>query len=168
MLGRDYPGQNCSVARTLEIVGERWTLLILRDAFLGLTRFERFGRKLGVAPNILAKRLDTLVEAGIMERRAYQEHPVRHEYVLTERGRGLFPVIAALLRWGDANAAPHGAPVRALHTGCGGELTQRARCDACGSDLGPEDVEWHWGPGSGRPEGPIRAGARAPVTERAG
>lgn len=156
MLGTDYAGQNCSMARALEVVGERWTLLILRDAFLGLTRYDRFARKLGIAPNVLAKRLERLVAAGVMERRPYQEGPVRHEYLLTERGRELFPAVVALLRWGDAHLAPAGPPARMIHEGCGGEITARARCGECGDDLGPDDVRWHWGPGSGRPEGPMR------------
>ena len=88
MLGRDYAGQNCSVARSLEVLGERWTLLILRDCFLGVTRFERFARRLSLAPNILSKRLRTLTEAGVLERVAYQERPERHEYRLTPTGRG--------------------------------------------------------------------------------
>src|ERR687897_483662 len=102
MLGRDYAGQNGSIARTLELVGERWTLLVLRDAFLGVTRFEHFLQRLGVAPNILAKRLRTLTGAGILARRRYQERPERHEYVLTPAGKELLPLMLGLMRWGRA------------------------------------------------------------------
>ena len=120
MLGKDYAGQNCSVARSLELVGERWTLLIIRDALLGVTRFEHFQDRLKIAPNILSKRLRTLVDAGVMERRRYQERPERHEYALTEAGKELLPVVLSLARWGDAHLAPNGPPVVARHAACGG------------------------------------------------
>jgi DNA-binding HxlR family transcriptional regulator len=158
MLGRDYERQNCSVARALEVVGERWTLLILRDAFLGVTRFDRFLDRLGLAPNILTKRLRTLIDAGIMERRLYQERPERHEYVLTDKGKDLFPVLMGLMNWGDTHLAPHGAPAVARHAGCGGEVDGRARCLQCGETVRADDAEWHRGPGFGRrpmaPSGP--------------
>jgi DNA-binding HxlR family transcriptional regulator len=101
VLRRDYEGQNCSVARTLEIVGERWTLLIIRDAFLGLSRFEQFQEKLGIARNVLADRLNRLVEEGILERVRYSERPERFEYRLTPKGRELQLVMAGLRQWGD-------------------------------------------------------------------
>ena len=157
MLGRDYAGQNCSVARALEVVGERWSLLILRDAFLGVTRYDRFARKLGIAPNILARRLETLCEAGVLARSRYRERPDRFEYRLTDRGRELFPVIMGLLRWGD-ELSPGGPPVVPRHAGCGGEVTERARCARCGADVEGAEVNWWWGPGSGRAEGPVAAG----------
>jgi DNA-binding HxlR family transcriptional regulator len=155
MLGKDYAGQNCSVARTLELVGERWTLLVVRDAFLGVTRFEHFLQRLKLAPNMLAKRLRTLTDAGILERRRYQQRPERYEYVLTEAGKDLLPVILGLMRWGDAHLAPGGAPVVARHAGCGGALDGASRCDRCGADLAADDIEWHAGPGSRRPPGPL-------------
>lgn len=160
MLGRDYPTQNCSVARALEVVGERWTLLILRDAFLGVTRFDGFARKLGIGESVLARRLATLVDAGVMERRPYRGG--RFDYVLTDRGRDLFPVIHALLAWGDAHFSPDGPPVLTRHRGCGGDLTRGPRCAVCGAEVGPEAVEWWWGPGSGREPAPIRV-SRAPA-----
>src|SRR5262249_36142349 len=150
MLGRDYSGQNCSIARALEVVGERWTLLILRDAFLGITRFDGFARKLGIAENVLARRLETLTEAGVLERPPYQGR--RHDYVLTERGRELFPVIVSLMRWGDEHLSPDGPPALIRHAGCGGGIAAGARCEGCGATVGPDEVEWLWGPGSGRPE----------------
>ena len=153
MLGRDYPRQNCSIARTLEVVGERWTLLILRDAFMGFTRFEQFLDRLMLAPNILTKRLRTLTEAGILDRRPYQERPERHEYVLTERGKELLPVILGLMRWGDAHLAPQGAPAIVLHAECGGTLDAHAICDRCDAVVASDATEWRYGPGSARPAG---------------
>jgi DNA-binding HxlR family transcriptional regulator len=101
MLKRDYDGQNCSVARALELVGERWTLLIIRDAFLGLSRFEQFQENLGIARNVLTDRLGRLVEEGILERVRYSERPERYEYRLTQKGRDLNLAITSLRQWGD-------------------------------------------------------------------
>ncbi|PKN79405.1 MAG: transcriptional regulator, partial [Chloroflexi bacterium HGW-Chloroflexi-9] len=92
---------HCSVARSLDVVGERWTLLVLRDAFQGKRRFEEFSRSLPVARNVLTDRLRTLVEHGVLERRQYEEHPPRFEYRLTPKGMDLYPVIVALIQWGD-------------------------------------------------------------------
>ena len=106
MLGRTYDTQNCSAARALELVGERWSLLIIRDAlFAGHARFGDFQRSLGVASNILTARLDSFVAAGLMERRRYSEHPEHYEYLLTGKGRDLAPVIVALTAW--ATGTPH-------------------------------------------------------------
>jgi DNA-binding HxlR family transcriptional regulator len=101
VLKRDYAGQECSIARSLEIVGERWTLLIVRDVFLGRRRFDQSQESLGVARNVLSERLARLVEEGILERRAYCERPMRYEYELTPKGRGLSVALAALRQWGD-------------------------------------------------------------------
>jgi DNA-binding HxlR family transcriptional regulator len=101
MLKRDYEGQNCSVARSLEVVGERWTLLIIRDAFLGLRRFEQFQENLGIARNVLTDRLNRLVDEGILERVPYSERPARYEYRLTQKGRDLNIALAGLRQWGD-------------------------------------------------------------------
>jgi DNA-binding HxlR family transcriptional regulator len=101
MLRNDYDGQNCSIARALEIVGERWTLLIIRDAFLGLRRFDQFQQSLGIARNVLTDRLGRLVEAGILERVRYSERPERYEYRLTPKGRDLAVTLAGLRQWGD-------------------------------------------------------------------
>jgi DNA-binding HxlR family transcriptional regulator len=101
MLEREYPGQNCSLARALEIVGERWTLLIIRDAFFGLRRFDQFQASLGIARNVLTDRLNRLVDEGIMERVRYGERPVRHEYQLTPKGRDLLLPLTAFRQWGD-------------------------------------------------------------------
>ena len=101
MLKRDYEGQNCSIARALEIVGERWTLLIVRDVFLGLRRFDQFQESLGIARNVLTDRLNRLVEEGILERVRYSERPERYEYRLTPKGRDLNIALAGLRQWGD-------------------------------------------------------------------
>jgi DNA-binding HxlR family transcriptional regulator len=102
VLKRDYEGQECSIARALEIVGERWTLLIIRDAFLGLRRFDEFQESLGIARNVLADRLNRLVDEGILERVLYCERPERYEYRLTKKGRQLDVALAGLRQWGDA------------------------------------------------------------------
>jgi DNA-binding HxlR family transcriptional regulator len=101
MLRRTYEGQNCSIARALELVGERWTLLIIRDALLGLRRFDEFQQSLGIARNVLAERLNRLVAEGILERRLYSERPQRFEYVLTPKGHELNIPVLALMQWGD-------------------------------------------------------------------
>jgi DNA-binding HxlR family transcriptional regulator len=149
MLGRLYDDQTCSVARSLEVVGERWTLLVLRDAFLGVRRFDDFQRSLGVARNVLTARLGRLVDEGVLERVAYQERPRRYEYRLTEKGLGLWPVIVALVRWGDDHYPEEaGSPRVFEHRGCGGRLTERLACDRCGAELGPRDVRALPGPGA--------------------
>jgi DNA-binding HxlR family transcriptional regulator len=149
MLGNDYKGQNCSIARALELVGERWTMLVLRDVFLGVRRFEELQRSLGVARNVLAARLDRLVEEGILEKAPYRERPVRHEYRLTDKGLDLWPVMVELLRWGDRHAAPAtGPPVLIRHRGCDGTLGERRICTSCGKPLDIHDVRAEAGPGA--------------------
>ncbi len=133
MLGRDYATQNCSIARTLEIVGERWTLLVLRECFLGTRRFDDFQKELGIARNVLQARLERLVEQGVLERRRYQERPPRYEYRLTEAGRDLLPVLIALMGWGDRHRAPGGPPILILHEGCGGSVNAALTCEQCGA-----------------------------------
>src|SRR5687767_11653395 len=134
MLGATYDGQVCSLARALEHVGERWTLLILRDLFLGLRRFEQFQEDLGIARNVLTARLEKLVADGLVERRPYSERPPRHEYRLTEKGIDLWPVLVALLQWGDRHEpVPGGPPLVLEHKGCGGGVTSHRICDRCGA-----------------------------------
>jgi DNA-binding HxlR family transcriptional regulator len=111
MRRRSFETLQCPIARSLERVGEWWSILILRDAFLGLTRFEQFQKSLDIAPNMLTRRLTTLVESGMLERSRYSEHPPRDEYLLTERGRDFRPVLWALLAWGNRHFAPEGASV---------------------------------------------------------
>src|SRR5260221_11406250 len=155
MLGRTYDTQNCSAARTLELVGERWSLLIIRDAlFAGCSRFGDFHRSLGVAPNILTARLDSFVAAGLMERRRYSEHPEHYEYRLTGKGRDLAPVIVALSAWGDRYAAPNGPPGIYEHAACGSEIHQQSRCAACEDQISPAGVKVRPGPGLDAPDDP--------------
>ena len=101
----------CPIARSLERVGEWWSILILRDAFAGMARFDEFQKSLGIAPNMLTRRLTALVEAGLLERRRYSEHPPRDEYLLTERGRDFRPIMLAMMAWGNRHFAPEGATV---------------------------------------------------------
>jgi DNA-binding HxlR family transcriptional regulator len=111
MRHKSFETLQCPIARSLERVGEWWSILILRDAFLGATRFEQFQKGLDIAPNILTRRLNALVEAGLFERRRYSERPIREEYVLTERGRDFRPVLWSLLAWGNRHFAPEGPSV---------------------------------------------------------
>jgi DNA-binding HxlR family transcriptional regulator len=149
MLGRTYDSQVCSVARTLELVGERWTPLIIRDAFLGVRRFGDFAERLGIARNVLQDRLERLVEAGILEKVPYQERPLRHEYRLTEMGLDLWPTIVAMLKFGDRHLAGEaGPPLILLHRECGGEIDDRRICTRCGAALEVGDVEAKAGPGA--------------------
>ncbi len=138
---------NCSIARTLEIVGEWWTLLIIRDAFLGLRRFDDIQRDLGISRNILSDRLGTLVEHGIFERRRYQEHPERFEYRLTEKGIDLYPVVVTLLRWGDRWESPDGPPLRLVHEACGHDSEAHLVCSHCRGPISARGIRPRKGPG---------------------
>ncbi len=135
---RDVP---CSVARALSVVGDRWTLLVLRDAFLRTRRFEDFQRQLGVTRHLLADRLRKLVAEGILERVRYQDRPARYEYRLTDKGRDLYPVIVALLQWGDRwMTDADGPPLRLRHKTCGHTLAAGLTCSSCGEAIEPRDV----------------------------
>ena len=137
----------CSVARTLSVVGDRWSLLVLRDAFLGIRRFEDFQRDLGTTRHRLAERLKKLVTHGILERVRYHHHPPRLEYRLTERGRDLYPVIISLTRWGDRwMAGKAGPPIELVHKGCGRTAMPRLTCPACGEAVGARDMVARAGP----------------------
>ncbi len=151
MLGRSYESQNCSAARALEVAGERWSLLIIRDAlFRGMTRFTDFQRSLGLAPNVLAARLEGFVRDGLMEQRPQPGRPGQPEYVLTDKGRDLAPAIIALTAWGDKWAAPEGSPVRFQHQDCGGEVTQHTSCRRCGELVPEQSLAVRPGPGAVR------------------
>jgi DNA-binding HxlR family transcriptional regulator len=156
MLGNTYEGQVCSIARSLEMIGERWTILIIRDAFLGVRRFDDFQRSLGIARNVLQGRLERLVEGGILERVRYQERPERFEYRLTEMGIDLWPVVVSLLSWGDKHLAPHGPAVIMEHRDCGGRVNDRRICDTCGALLGPRDVKARRGPAGSRADAELK------------
>jgi DNA-binding HxlR family transcriptional regulator len=148
MLGKTYDSEVCSAARALELVGERWSLLIVRNAlFAGSTRYNDFRKSLGIATNILKTRLDGLVDAGIMERRTYSPNPDLYEYLLTDKGRELVPVILALTEWGDRWMAPDGPPVFYTHTVCGGDISQHTVCATCGEVHDPTEVQARPGPG---------------------
>ena len=148
----------CSIARSLDVIGERWTPLILRDLFVGMSRFEDIRRDLGIASNILAARLDHLERHGIVRRDAYQAAPLRHEYRLTPKGFDLYPLIAALLAWGDkwVSDAP---PVLTVHTECGRETTAKTVCAECGGDLNAANTSAVIGPGANPGSGTAVIGA---------
>lgn len=130
-----YSELECSVARTLEHIGERWTILIVRDAFFGIRRFDEFQASLGIARNILTTRLTALVDNGVMRKERYQDHPPRFEYRLTEKGRDLIPVLTALLAWGDRWDADDGDPIALIHTTCGNVMHTRSVCEHCREDV---------------------------------
>ena len=141
MLDRTYPAQVCSVARALEVVGERWSLLIVRDAFLGISRFSDFQRSLGIARNVLAQRLEHLVAEEVLEKRD-------GGYFLTRKGRELAPALHQLMKWGDRHYAPaEGPPRLTLHRGCGGRVEGDFVCDRCGAHVHPGEIELTPGPG---------------------
>jgi DNA-binding HxlR family transcriptional regulator len=146
VLKRCYEGQEaCSVAQALEIVGERWTWLIVRDAFLGLTRFAEFQRSLDIAPNVLSERLNRLVAEGVFERVPYSEHPVRHEYRLTAKGSDLFVALNALRQWGDTYLRPE--PMRLLRRKSDGTPVVAALVPAGTPILANDELELVPGPG---------------------
>jgi DNA-binding HxlR family transcriptional regulator len=148
MLGRTYEGQNCSVAKSLELVGERWTMLVVREVFLGNRRFDEIAARLGIARNVLTARLGRLVEEGVLERVRYQERPERFEYRLTEKGIDLWPVIVSLVQFGDRYYAPDGPPLVLTHKGCGGAVDAHRTCDRCQARLTARDVVAQPGPGA--------------------
>src|SRR5438093_52774 len=148
MLKSDYEGQDCSIARALEIVGERWTLLIVRDAFLGLRRFDQFQQSLGIARNVLTDRLNRLVDEGILERVRYSERPERFEYRLTPKGRELNIALTALRQWGDKHLSER--PPRLLRRKADKKPVVAALVPRGTKVLGPEEVETVPGPGWAR------------------
>jgi DNA-binding HxlR family transcriptional regulator len=149
VLQRDYPDQVCSIARSLEIVGERWTLLILRDAIVGLTRFDEFQANLGIASNVLSSRLKRLCDEQVLEHVPDLERPGRSMYVLTDKGRELAPVLVVLMKWGDRHYPTAGGPPRlTLHAGCGGNVGPDLRCDRCGKQATRGEIELRPGPGA--------------------
>ena len=142
--------ERCSMARSLAVVGDRWTLMILRDCFLGVRRFDAFQARLGISRTIVAERLGRLVDAGVLAKVLYQDHPVRHEYRLTDKGRDLHPVVLAIVHWGDRHyAGEAGAPLIHTHRGCGCDFQPVQTCSACGDVVTARDVEVRIGPGAG-------------------
>ena len=145
MLKRDYEGQNCSIARALEVVGERWTLLIVRDVFLGLRRFDQLQESLGIARNVLTDRLNRLVEEGILERVRYSERPERFEYRLTRKGRELNIALTGLRQWGDKYLSER--PPRVLRRKTDKKPVVAGLVPKGADVLRPEEVETVRGPG---------------------
>jgi DNA-binding HxlR family transcriptional regulator len=145
-----YQDFACSTAQTLEIVGEWWTLLLVRDAFFGVRRFEDFQRRLGISRSVLTNRLHRLVEEGVLETRLYETRPARVEYLLTKKGADLFPVLVALQQWGDRHASEK-PPVVLRHHTCGRLTKPHLVCSACGDHVTAEDVTAAPGPGASDP-----------------
>ena len=149
--GEWLENDRCSIARSLEIVGERWALLILREVFLGIRRFDQMQQHLGIARNILSDRLRTLVDHGILEPRLYQERPPRYEYRLTEKGIDLYPALMMLMAWGDKHLSGKGGPALTLeHKTCGHETTLAVACGECGERVTARDMRPMPGPGAPR------------------
>lgn len=150
MLQRDYPDQVCSIARSLEVIGERWTMLIVRDAVIdGMTRFEEFQDSLGISSNVLANRLKLLCDQNVFERVPDPTRPGRPRYLPTEKGQELAPILFALMKWGDRHyPTPKGPPRLTLHAGCGGNLDANWHCDRCGNQAGRGELELRLGPGA--------------------
>jgi DNA-binding HxlR family transcriptional regulator len=144
-----FAQMNCSIAQALEIVGEWWTLLILRDVFLGIRRFDDFVERLGISRNVLTDRLDKLVAADVLERRPYDEGRGRYDYVLTDKGRALWPVITTLREWGDEWITGDGnEPILVEHRTCGHIMHTRLVCDCCGETVEARSVRAVPGPGA--------------------
>lgn len=151
------PEDACSIARTLEVIGDRWTMLILRDAFRGVRRFDDIQRDLGIARNILTDRLQKLVDRGVLTRTPYQERPVRYEYRLTPKGRDLSPALVALMRWGDKWLAEDGRPPLVLtHKTCGEPVDQSFICWTCDQTVTPTGLQGRRRPGPARSHGTTR------------
>ena len=141
--------ERCSVARTVSVIGDRWTLLVLRDCFLGVRRFEDFQQRLGISRPMLVDRLRKLVEAGVLKKVAYQESPTRYEYRLTPKGLDLHPVLMAIVHWGDVHkAGKSGRPLLHRHAGCGHHFDPVTVCSECHAPVHAKDVAVERGPGA--------------------
>lgn len=161
MRWRELEDEACSLARAVSVVGDRWTLLILRDCFLKVRRFEEFQDRLGITRPILTDRLKKLVQAGVLVKVPYQQHPPRYEYRLTDKGLDLYPVILSLVHWGDLHRAGRkGRPLLHEHRACGHDFDPVLTCSECGEALDPRQVRVHPGPGArdARHLPPSRAG----------
>jgi DNA-binding HxlR family transcriptional regulator len=148
MRNTSFASMHCSLAQSLELIGDWWTPLVLRDLYLGLNRFDQFVTDLGISRNLLTDRLTTLVDGGLVRRTPYQQNPVRYSYELTEAGQELVPILIALTAWGDRWATPPaGQPLRFTHTTCGRVTTATVCCSECGETLEMDDVRPSPGPG---------------------
>jgi DNA-binding HxlR family transcriptional regulator len=143
-----FDGMNCSVAQCLEAIGEWWTPLLIRDLFMGVSRFDDFQARLGISRNILTERLNRLVELGVVDRIPYQHHPERYDYRLTEKGADLWLVMTAMREWGDRWAAPQGPPLEVVHRACDHVTTIVPTCSECGEVLERRDLRMVDGPGA--------------------
>ncbi len=162
MLGNAYDNQVCSLASALEVIGERWSLLSVRDIVLGRRRFDESQENLGIARNVLQTRLTRLQEQGVLEKRLYRERPPRYEYRLTEKGLDLWPTIVALMQWGDRHAGLPAGPVVLLeHRGCGGAVDEHGVCGKCGAMLSVRVARAIPGPGAPPNHPLLRREARA-------
>jgi len=147
----DLDREHCSLARSLAVIGDRWTFLVLREAFLRVRRFDDFQQSLGIARRVLAARLKLLVDEGVLKKVAYQTRPLRYEYRLTEKGLGLYPALVALVHWGDEHyAGKKGPPVLHRHLACGCDFRSVMTCSECGEAIDPRAVAPHPGPGAAR------------------
>src|SRR5258706_2703736 len=149
MQRKSFDKMTCPIARSLERVGEWWSMLIMRDALHGMTRFDEFQNSLGIAPNMLTRRLNSLVEAGLLERRRYSEHPPRHEYVPTARGRDLRPVVISLLAWGNRHFAPEGPSIVLINRKTGVAVDPILADPATGQPVDEPDYTFAAGPAAG-------------------
>ncbi|MFI6601001.1 winged helix-turn-helix transcriptional regulator [Nonomuraea sp. NPDC050536] len=155
---------HCSIAQTMGVIGEPWTPLILRDVFLGLRRFDDLAEDLGISRNLLTRRLDHLVATGVLERRPYQERPVRHEYVLTEAGRDIVPALMTLMAWGDRWSTPPGGPPALLVHSCGERFTPVVDCPHCGGEVTADTVRVIGGPGAAPGPGTMLLASPGPAS----
>ena len=144
---KSFADMHCSVAQCLEVVGEWWSMLIVRDASMGVTRFDQFQERLGISRNILRQRLDNLTDHGVLEKVPYSDHPPRHEYRLTAKGQDLWPVLTTMRQWGDKYAAPDGPPVQSVHENCGTTFHPEMTCSNCGERVQAGEVRAVPGPG---------------------
>ena len=141
--------EQCSLARTVSVIGDRWSLLILRDCFMRVRRFEAFQSRLGITRHLLAQRLKKLVAAGVLRKVLYQPHPPRFEYILTQKGLDLHPIIMGIVHWGDTHMADErGRPLLHEHKACGHLFDPVMVCSACGEPVTAKDVHVHPGPGA--------------------
>lgn len=152
MLWSELDKEPCSVARTLSVIGDRWTLLVLRDCFLKVRRFEDFQNRLGIGRPVLADRLQKLVDNFVLTKVAYQERPLRYEYRLTHKGLDLYPVVMSIVHWGDVHMADKkGPPLRHRHRTCGHLFEPVQVCSECNEALDPRQVRVEIGPGARDP-----------------
>lgn len=148
MKWEDLSSEPCLISRTLAVVGDRWTMLILRDCFAGVRRFAEFQAKLGISRTIVAQRLAALVEEGVLQKNAYQDRPVRYEYRLTEKGLDLYPLVLGMFEWGRKHyPMQEGVPVIHQHTGCGQDFHPVTTCSECGDEVTARSVKARSGPG---------------------